>query len=181
MKLNKFFLFIVVLVAGAAAYYFLSTDRTSDTVLIGIVDANQVIVSSKIMGRIEKLYVDEGSKVKEGDLVAEIDSAELEAERNSALAVSFLSGTPGQIIAGRDPQAPCCSPPSASPGRVAQPAPTCPRDPQIGQGTQYRSTLPGSYLPKSLMADDWVWPGMLDPTPIPGLPVSVPGNTQADD
>ena len=103
MKLNKFFLFIVVLVAGAAAYYFLSTDRTSDTVLIGIVDANQVIVSSKIMGRIEKLYVDEGSKVKEGDLVAQIDSAELEAERNSALAV--ITAYRSQVRAMRSTEA----------------------------------------------------------------------------
>ena len=70
--------------AIAAGYYFYSTDRTSDTVLIGIVDANQVIVSSKIMGRVEKLYVDEGSKVKAGDLIAEIDSAELEAQKNAA-------------------------------------------------------------------------------------------------
>jgi HlyD family secretion protein len=99
MKPPKFLIFIVVLVAGAAAYYFVSTDRTSDTVLIGIVDANQVIVSSKIMGRIEKLYVDEGSKVKQGDLVAEIDSADLEAQRDSALAVITAYGS--QVTAMR--------------------------------------------------------------------------------
>lgn len=86
MKPPKFLLFLVVLLAIAAAWYFFSTDRTSDTVLIGIVDANQVIVSSKIMGRVEKLYVDEGSKVKAGDLIAEIDSAELEAQKNAAQA-----------------------------------------------------------------------------------------------
>ena len=44
MKL-KFFIFILLLLAGAVVYYFVSTDRNSDTVLIGIVDANQVIVS----------------------------------------------------------------------------------------------------------------------------------------
>ena len=92
MKL-KFLIFILLLLAGAVVYYFLSTDRNSDTVLIGIVDANQVIVSSKIMGRIDKLYVDEGSRVKAGDLIAEIDSAELEAERNSALAVITAYGS----------------------------------------------------------------------------------------
>ena len=88
------------------AYYFYSTDRTSDTVLIGIVDANQVIVSSKIMGRVEKLYVDEGSKVKAGDLIAEIDSAELEAQKNAAEAtidaydsqVSSLQATEAQTL-----------------------------------------------------------------------------------
>jgi multidrug resistance efflux pump len=86
MKLPKFFIFLFVLFALAAAWYFFSTDRTGDTVLIGIVDANQVIVSSKVMGRIEKLYVDEGSKVKAGDVIAEIDSAELEAQKNAAQA-----------------------------------------------------------------------------------------------
>ncbi len=90
----------------ATGYFFYSTDRTSDTVLIGIVDANQVIVSSKIAGRVEKLYVDEGSKVKAGDLIAEIDSAELEAQKNAAEAtinaynmqVSSLKATEAQTL-----------------------------------------------------------------------------------
>ena len=84
MKVSKFFLFLLVLFAIAAGYYFYSTPRNSDTVLIGVVDANQVIVSSKVMGRIEKLYVDEGTKVKAGDLIAEIDSGELEAQKDAA-------------------------------------------------------------------------------------------------
>jgi multidrug resistance efflux pump len=87
MKPSKFFIFLFVLLAIATGYYFYSTDRTTETVLIGIVDANQVIVSSKVMGRIEKLNVDEGSKVKAGDLIAEIDSAELEAQKNAAEAM----------------------------------------------------------------------------------------------
>ena len=93
VKPHKFFVFLLVLLGVAAGYYFYSTDRTSDTVLIGIVDANQVIVSSKIMGRVEKLYVDEGSKVKAGDLIAEIDSAELEAEKNAAQATINAYGS----------------------------------------------------------------------------------------
>ena len=106
MKPNKFFIFLLVLLVIATGYYFYSTDRTTDTVLIGIVDANQVIVSSKVMGRIEKLYVDEGSKVKAGDLIAEIDSAELEAQKNAAEAtirsydsqVSSLRATEAQTL-----------------------------------------------------------------------------------
>ena len=106
MKPNKFFIFLFVLLAIAAGYYFYSTDRTTDTVLIGIVDANQVLVSSKVMGRIEKLYVDEGSKVKAGDLIAEIDSAELEAQKNAAEAtihaydsqVSSMRATEAQTL-----------------------------------------------------------------------------------
>ncbi len=74
--------------------------------LIGIVDANQVIVSSKIMGRVEKLTVDEGSQVKAGDLIAEIDSEELEAQKSAAEAtinafdmqVSSLKATEAQTL-----------------------------------------------------------------------------------
>jgi HlyD family secretion protein len=106
VKQKKFVIIMAGLLAIAIGYYFYSTDRTSDTVLIGIVDANQVIVSSRIMGRIDKLYVDEGSKVKAGDLIAEIDSAELEAQRSAAQAtidaynsqVSSLRATEAQTL-----------------------------------------------------------------------------------
>lgn len=103
MKGSRFFIFLLVLLAIATGYYFYSTDRSSDIVLIGIVDANQVLVSSKIMGRVEKLYVDEGSKVKAGDLIAEIDSAELEAEKNAAEAT--ISAYGAQVSSMRATQA----------------------------------------------------------------------------
>ena len=103
MKLNKFFIFILVLIVIAASYYFYSTDRTSDIVLIGVVDANQVIVNSKIAGRIEKLYVDEGSKVKAGDLIAEIDSGDLEAQKDAAQAT--INAYNSQVAAMRATEA----------------------------------------------------------------------------
>jgi len=103
MKVNKFFIFLLMLVAIAAGYYFYSTDRTSDIVLIGVVDANQVIVSSKIMGRVEKLYVDEGSKVKAGDLIAEIDSADLQAQKDAAAAT--IKAYDSQVAAMRATEA----------------------------------------------------------------------------
>jgi len=68
------------------AFYFYSTRGTSDVVLIGTVDANQVIVSSKVAGRIEHLLVDEGQHVKQGDLIAQIDNQDLIAEADSARA-----------------------------------------------------------------------------------------------
>jgi HlyD family secretion protein len=106
VKKGKFFIFLLLLVLLATGYFFYSTDRSSDTVLIGIVDANQVIVSSKIMGRVEKLTVDEGSQVKAGDLIAEIDSEELEAQKSAAEAtinafdmqVSSLKATEAQTL-----------------------------------------------------------------------------------
>jgi multidrug resistance efflux pump len=74
-------------------FFFFSTRGTSDVVLIGTVDANQVIVSSKVAGRIERLLVDEGQSVKQGELIAQIDNEDLIAERDSARAtlVGFRS------------------------------------------------------------------------------------------
>src|SRR5512146_1406496 len=96
---SKFFIFLGLLVAGAVAYYFLSTNRSSDLVLIGTVDANQVIVSSKITGRIEKLTVEEGTPVKEGELIATIDKGELEAQKNAAEAT--LASLRSQVSGSR--------------------------------------------------------------------------------
>jgi multidrug resistance efflux pump len=67
-------------------YYLISTPRSSDLILIGTVDANQVIVSPQIQGRVARLLVDEGTKVKQGDLIAVIDASELEAQARAAAA-----------------------------------------------------------------------------------------------
>jgi HlyD family secretion protein len=83
---NKFLIILGIIFAGSLAFYFFTSRKSNDLVLVGTVDANQVIVSSKIAGRIEKLAVDEGSQVKEGDLIAEIDSGELTAEQQAAKA-----------------------------------------------------------------------------------------------
>jgi HlyD family secretion protein len=50
------------------------------------VDGNEVIVSPQITGRIVNLTVDEGSQVKKGDLIAELDRTELEASLAAAKA-----------------------------------------------------------------------------------------------
>lgn len=97
MNRTRFGILLVVILALAAAYYFLSTERDQGLVLIGTVDANQVIVSAKIGGRIERLAVDEGTQVKEGDLIAEIDAEELTALKRAAEATlaSFRSQVTG--------------------------------------------------------------------------------------
>jgi HlyD family secretion protein len=84
---NRFFGFLGLLLVAAAIYYFFSTDHSSDLVLIGTVDANQVVVSPKIMGRIERLAVDEGTVVQAGQTVAVLDSQELNADRQAAEAL----------------------------------------------------------------------------------------------
>lgn len=84
---NRFFAFLGLLLVIAAVYYLFSADHSSDLVLIGTVDANQVVVSPKIMGRIERLAVDEGTAVKTGDTIAVLDAQELTADRQAAEAV----------------------------------------------------------------------------------------------
>lgn len=84
MKVPKFFIFFGVLVLLATVYFLATTDRSSDELLIGIVDTNNVVVSSKIAGRIERLAVDEGTLVKQGDVIAVIDSGELQAQKAAA-------------------------------------------------------------------------------------------------
>ncbi len=81
---NRVFVLLGVLLGIAALYYLFSAPHSKDIVLIGTVDANQVVVSSKIMGRIEKLNVDEGSQVQSGDVIAVLDTAELEAQQRAA-------------------------------------------------------------------------------------------------
>jgi multidrug resistance efflux pump len=81
---NRFFAFLGLLLLIAIGYYFFSTDRTSDLILVGTVDANQIVVSPKIMGRVERLAVDEGDTVKAGQTIAVLDRQELTADREAA-------------------------------------------------------------------------------------------------
>ncbi|HKS74462.1 MAG TPA: efflux RND transporter periplasmic adaptor subunit [Terriglobales bacterium] len=83
---NKFLILIGIICAIALAYYYVSTPSSRDLVLVGTVDANQVVVSPQIQGRISKLLVDEGTPVKQGDLIAVLDPSELEAQERAAAA-----------------------------------------------------------------------------------------------
>lgn len=83
---NRFLILLGIIFVIATTYYFLSTDHSRDLVLIGTVDANQVIVSAQVEGRIQKLLVDEGTPVKAGDLIAVLDPLELQAQDAAASA-----------------------------------------------------------------------------------------------
>lgn len=83
---NRFFILLGIIFVIAATYYYFSTDHSRDLILIGTVDANQVIVSAQVEGRIQKLLVDEGTPVKAGDLIAVLDPSELQAQEAAATA-----------------------------------------------------------------------------------------------
>src|ERR1700720_1163504 len=77
---NKFLIVLAIILAIASGYYLISTPGGKDLVLVGTVDANQIVVSPQMQGRITKLLVEEGSQVKQGDLIALLDPSELEAQ-----------------------------------------------------------------------------------------------------
>ncbi|HKF52904.1 MAG TPA: HlyD family efflux transporter periplasmic adaptor subunit [Candidatus Acidoferrales bacterium] len=77
---RKFFVILGVLFLIALGVYILTTPRGNAYPLIGVVDGNDVIVSPQITDRMIKLNVDEGSVVKKGELIAELDPAALQAQ-----------------------------------------------------------------------------------------------------
>jgi HlyD family secretion protein len=85
---NRVFLILGLLMLGSFIWYLTTTHRSSDLELIGTVDANEVLVSAKIPGRIQTLTVDEGQDVKAGQLIAVIESDDLEAARTAAEATA---------------------------------------------------------------------------------------------
>lgn len=77
----------IILIVLATAFYFyrdyakyISTDDAK-------VDANNVSISSKMMGRIARLYADEGDSVKKGMLLVDLDSSDLVAQKKQTIAL----------------------------------------------------------------------------------------------
>jgi multidrug resistance efflux pump len=73
-----------LLTVGSLIWYLLTARPSHDLHLIGTVDANEVLVSAKIPGRIDKLLVQEGDQVQAGQLIAVIESNDLAAARAAA-------------------------------------------------------------------------------------------------
>lgn len=97
MNSRKTFAIIGLVFLIALGFYLFSTPWDREIPLTGIVDGNEVIVSPQITGRIVNLTVDEGSEVKKGDLIAELDPKELEASLAAANAnVASLQAQVGE-------------------------------------------------------------------------------------
>ncbi len=77
-------LVIIIVLTGAWYWYrdytmYITTDDAH-------IDADNVSVSSKIIGRISNIYANEGDPVRQGWLLANLDSSDLLAQRNQAIA-----------------------------------------------------------------------------------------------
>jgi len=76
---------MAAVLTGAILWYndymhFITTDDAK-------VEADNITVSSKILGRIFSVYADEGSAVTKGQLLAELDSTDMIAQKRQAIAV----------------------------------------------------------------------------------------------
>jgi multidrug resistance efflux pump len=85
---NRVFLILGLLTIGSLIWYFVTVRPTTDLQLIGTVDANEVVVSARIPGRIQTLTVEEGQVVKAGQLIAIIESDDLDAAHKAAQATA---------------------------------------------------------------------------------------------
>ncbi len=78
---------IVVLLILAAAWFWYRDYSSYYATDDAHVDADNISVSSKMLGRITAIYADEGDIVLKGRLLAVLDSSDLVAQKNQALAV----------------------------------------------------------------------------------------------
>jgi multidrug resistance efflux pump len=85
---SRIFFILGLLFLLALVFYYFTVNHQKDLQLIGTVDANEVIVSSRIPGRIQTLTVDEGQRVRAGELIAVIQSDDLQAALRAAEANS---------------------------------------------------------------------------------------------
>ncbi len=85
---NRVFAILALLTIGSLIWYFVTVRPTDDLQLIGTVDANEIQVSARIPGRIHTLTVKEGDTVKAGQLIAVIESDDLDAALKAAEATA---------------------------------------------------------------------------------------------
>jgi membrane fusion protein (multidrug efflux system) len=82
--------FIILLAAIGGIYWYigqLGYVSTDDA----FIDGNKLSISSKILGRITQLSVDEGDTVKQGQLLVQLDDTDLKAKEEQAKALLDLS------------------------------------------------------------------------------------------
>ena len=78
---------LVILMVLAGAFYWYRDYKRFITTDDAHVDADNVSVSSKILGRLSAIFASEGDSVKQGSLLAVIDSSDLVAQKNQSVAL----------------------------------------------------------------------------------------------
>jgi membrane fusion protein (multidrug efflux system) len=79
-------LLLLVVVLAAAFWYWYMTLRGYDSTDDAYIDGNRVSISSKMLGRIIRLSVDEWDSVKAGQVIVRLDDSDLRAQEEQAKA-----------------------------------------------------------------------------------------------
>ena len=82
---------IILIIAAVFAWRWYENRLAYVSTDDAFIDGNKLSVSSKILGRITKLTVDEGDTVKQGQLLVQLDSTDLKARENQAKATLNLA------------------------------------------------------------------------------------------
>ena len=77
---------LLALVGAVVALSAWATVRShpSSIVLVGVVDADEVVVTPPVQARLDSLWIEEGTAVKAGQPIASLDRGELAAQANAA-------------------------------------------------------------------------------------------------
>ncbi len=95
MSRKAFGIILVLVIAASVAVFYVTRLRSRGIVLTGIVTTDQVVVSSQISGRLDKVAVKEGDNVSSGQMLALIAPKELMADQ--AYYASTMKSTGAQV------------------------------------------------------------------------------------
>ncbi|MDR3049810.1 MAG: efflux RND transporter periplasmic adaptor subunit [Elusimicrobiota bacterium] len=76
---------IVIILAAASVGAYFGLHKKETFIYNGFVEAQETDVPARISAIVKKYYVGEGGEVKKGDLIAELDSSDIELSYNLAL------------------------------------------------------------------------------------------------
>jgi membrane fusion protein (multidrug efflux system) len=86
-KRKTFWIPLILLIGiGVAGWYWYKSNAGFVSSDDAFIDADRLSVSSKILGRITNLYVTDGDTVQAGQVLARLDSTDLIAQKNQAIA-----------------------------------------------------------------------------------------------
>ena len=84
IRTSQLIFLIPIVIVLTAIIFWASGINEDENYIIGIVEIDQVDVASKIPGRIEEMFAKEGDKVKKGDVLARLESKEIDAKVGQA-------------------------------------------------------------------------------------------------
>ncbi|MGH7965605.1 MAG: HlyD family secretion protein [Candidatus Binatia bacterium] len=80
MKKRLPILLLILLAAGAGAFYYNQTHQTDPLTFTGFVEGEEKVIKSEITGRVEAVTFTDGSRMKQGEVLAEIDARDYRSQ-----------------------------------------------------------------------------------------------------